>query len=526
MATTPEARLRIVVENLARAALQEAKREVQGLGAAGRGAAEGTNEATRSFRQNVFAQLDLLGKSGTTRQGVNALTIGFRQMAVAATGATGPMGNLARAGLLLGGGGGVLLGAAATVGVLGLAWHTLTKDVKAATSALDQFGESLTRAKSPGGQFQALVADLSADLDKMDRRFAVAREINATGLQNIPGLSVLGEIGTDTARSVLASLRERGEREAVEAVLALRNARAGAHQDAATALQREAQLIGLTGEEAARLQAVWQGMPPAIAATFIAAAAELDKAKQAEQDRLEREREHNRLLEIKADLFEEIGRISADVARFQLSTFDFEGLRAEMPFAGTVGQTEEILRAQEGRRVAGLQVAELERQAGDFAFGLDQSFFDRVQAEVGEAIGSLKEPRDTNMQAAQLALMGVTNLARSGGSAAGILGGLGGLASGATGLTGIAATAAAGPLGWAGFGLSALSTGFGLLSRNADKNADRIVKAIERREAAIFEQNASIIVIGPDGHATRRALAQLEDSDAVERIPGPVGARG
>lgn len=126
-----------------------------------------------------------------------------------------------------------------------------------------------------------------------------------------------------------------------------------------------------------------------------------------------------------------------------------------------------------------------------------------------------------NPQVAQLLLFSLMS-ARSGG-AGGALMGLGGLAGSLSGMQGIAGHAAAGPLGWVGFGLSALGS---IFTSNADKNAQKIVDAINHLGQEVGLERVTVVFTGPDGHQIRKTLAELEESDAVERVPGPVGAQG
>jgi hypothetical protein len=49
---------------------------------------------------------------------------------------------------------------------------------------------------------------------------------------------------------------------------------------------------------------------------------------------------------------------------------------------------------------------------------------------------------------------------------------------------------------------------------------------LERMAREVGLERVTVVFTGPDGHQVRRSLAELEDSDAVERVPGPVGAQG
>jgi hypothetical protein len=128
-----------------------------------------------------------------------------------------------------------------------------------------------------------------------------------------------------------------------------------------------------------------------------------------------------------------------------------------------------------------------------------------------------------DMRAVQMMIMSLA-LIRGGGTA-GALGGLGGILSGAAGLGGIS-KGLAGVLGPVGFGLTALGGVFGLFDNNEERRHRELVRTIERMGQEVGLDRVTVVFTGPDGHQVRRSLAELEESDAVERVPGPVGAGG
>jgi len=74
--------------------------------------------------------------------------------------------------------------------------------------------------------------------------------------------------------------------------------------------------------------------------------------------------------------------------------------------------------------------------------------------------------------------------------------------------------------------LSGLGGIFSLFDRSEDRRTDRIVQAIDRMAKEVGLERVSVVFTGPDGHEIRRALSELESSDAVQRIPAPAGAAG
>jgi hypothetical protein len=287
MATTAsEAKLKLIAENLARAALAEFKKDVQGTGTAATGASVG-------FGKMVFANGQLIASTATARRGAGLFNNALQQLTFQAAGIPGPVGKAASAIGLMGIGGGPVLIATAGIGALALGWNILTKDVTASTDAIKKFAEGLDAARTPGDQFKRLTADLRADLEQMDRRFVTGREIASGALP--PGLGVLGEIGAATGRSIMASLRERSEREAVNAALALRGARIEQGETLIRQLAREADLVGKTAAETARLHAAELGLSADRTAALVA-----------EATRLERRKEEVRVMAAQADLLAQL----------------------------------------------------------------------------------------------------------------------------------------------------------------------------------------------------------------------------
>jgi hypothetical protein len=118
MATsTSDARLRLIAENLARAALAEFKRDVKDTGTAASGASVG-------FGKMVFSQGNLIASTGNTRRAVNLFERGLQTLSFQAAGVPGGIGKASAAIGALGVGGGPILLATAALGIFALAWKT------------------------------------------------------------------------------------------------------------------------------------------------------------------------------------------------------------------------------------------------------------------------------------------------------------------------------------------------------------------------------------------------------------------
>jgi len=428
MASTPEARLKIIAENLARAALAELKRDVQGTGTAASGASIG-------FGKMVFANGQLIASTATARRGLGLFQNGLQLLAFQAAGIPGPLGRAAAGIGLLGVGSLVVTGGIAGLGALALGWNVLTKDVTASTAAITKFGEGLNTASTPGQRFKVLIADLDQDLDKMTGRFRGMADF----LAHVPGG---GAAFIDLLEVLERRQRTKGEEAGVGAALAVRQARLAQGEALIDKLRLEADAVGKTAAETARLHAAELGLSADRTAALVA-----------EATRLERRKEENRVLAAQKDLLQEIADISRETEQF--GAFDVQRLRVP-------GLAD--FQAQEVARRATLDVAALERQGGAFGFGLGQDFFDRAQADVDAAIASF--PEKAGKPAGQLmALSFLQAIAASQqGGAAGVFGALGGIATGASALKG--APDFLGPLG---FGLSLVGSAFSLFDRKSDE---------------------------------------------------------
>lgn len=446
MPGTPEARLKIVAENLARAALAELKRDVGETGTAAGGASVG-------FGRMVFQHGQLIASTGTARHGLNILENGLRTLAFSAAGVPGPVGKIVSGFGLLGAGSLVVTGLVAGVGAAALGYRVLTRDAREASEAADKLTDSLKK-QTTGGQLRAI----GANLTEAGAGVASAQSKVAAGG---------GTIWEWIAMIRQGALEDAGEK-AVAAVMAVRDARATSHADLAKQLEHEADLVGTTAAEAARLKAGWLGLTDAETANYVAAAT-----------RLERRKEENRVLEAQKDLLQEIGAISREVSTFgAFAGPDLAGLKLPDIFA------------EESARQSSLQISKIQEQGGQFGFGLDQNFFDQVQADVDAATGSFEKAsagaKDLGSVIVQSFFQATQAIAT--GTPAGILGGAGAILGGVSHLEGLS-KATAGGLGIAGLVASGLGSVISLFDRH---DAER-----ERREAERHRELIAVLHEGP-----------------------------
>src|SRR6185369_15390188 len=131
MANPQDVKRRIIAENLARAALQEAKKDVQGVGQAAGTAAPPFANLVRYFDQG--------NRTGSLMR--NAL----QQLSFHAAEIPGPIGKAGSAILGLGVSGGPILIATAALGVFALAWKKADEAGQLAASNAESAGERIRK---------------------------------------------------------------------------------------------------------------------------------------------------------------------------------------------------------------------------------------------------------------------------------------------------------------------------------------------------------------------------------------------
>lgn len=160
--------------------------------------------------------------------------------------------------------------------------------------------------------------------------------------------------------------------------------------------------------------------------------------------------------------------------------------------------------------------------AGGLAPGPSVTTFGNIRSNVPRFVpGETPKPPSHLMEDLRAAqMMAMSLMMMRGGGVGGALGGIGGILGGAAGFKGL------GMLGPIGFGLSALGSVFSIFDRSEERRHRELIRSIERIGQEVGLERVTVVFTGPDGHQIRRSLAELESSDAVERVPGPVGVSG
>lgn len=437
---SPEARIKIIAENLARAALQEAGRDVKAVGAAAGGTVGPFDKLVRSFT------------TGTASS--NAFSNAVRTLSFQAAGIPGPVGKAASAIGAMGLGSGPVLGATAAVGALALGYRILTRDAREASDAADKLTESLKR-QTLGVQLRDLQA-------KQGDASAAALRSAGTAQDTLGGFNPFLHL----VASIRESRAEEAGEKAVAAALAIRDIRADDHLKTIRALELESDLFGQSAVAAARIRAEAQGFTDAETERLVVATRNLE-TKKAEARALEQQ---NRFLEEQHELLTQIG---ADVAAFFAGPEGFPTFAQEI-IAGIKVPTLADLLAQEGSRQAGIDVTALEKQGGEFAFqNFDAAFFSNVQAGVDDALATTPGFKTGGMLMAHAFVTAVGQFA--GGGAGGAFGGIGSLLTGASGLQGAPAF-----LGPAGFAFSAIGSLVSVFDRGADRRHRELMDETRR----------------------------------------------
>lgn len=392
---------------------------------------------------------------------------GLQTLAFEAAGATGSLGKVAEGLLKFGGGTGLVLGTAAAIGVVAGAWRIFTSETREAEKAqkdlieqLDRLGphaqavagkikvaglerrrDAPTTTESIGDVFSDLFSDMTGGGGRTGRREELNRQI-ATSTN---ALAAAEKNVADAGNKAVATAQRNAD--VMQATVAIRERAIATGQDEARTLE---QIAAATAEVQAAAQHLDATQTTALVTQSVRAA------------RLAQE---NRTLEAQRDLLQQIADISREVETFGAG-LDLSGLR-----------TPDIL-GEEAQRQASLQVGEIEKQGGQFAFEhFDQEFFDGVQGAVTEAMSSTPKPGEGGkvdvgaIAAASIAALG----AMKQGGAAGILGGLGGVASELGGVKSLASTF--NPIGIA---LNVASGFFGLFSHDQDRRHREAMEELRR----------------------------------------------
>jgi len=433
---------------------------------------------TRDAAKAGGAVTQLTNASVGGTRGTFGLRTALTGLAIQATGTSGPVGRLASSLLLFGGGSALVLGVAAGVGIIATAYQLLTKETREAAAAQEKLREKL--AASAEARRAARTPETEQIAREQEQRRARFGELN----QLITGRRA----GLTAQLSPTDSRRRLGE--SMETFLA----REIAGDEHLNRLYKERRELGRD-----------------LLSDTVSAA---DAAK-TEAD--ERKRAADEARRLKLELME-MGEITRSIARASIrGGLSFLTDDAGVPFVSQ----ESLLR---GRGRAGAFTPP-DFGAGGLGPAVSPLTFANIRRNVPRFVAPDTGGRGVDsLEVAQLISASLLSAGRGGG-AGGILGAAGGLASGLSGLEGVG-KAAAGPLGWAGLGLSALSSVFGLFDTKEERRHRELIDTVKRLGKEVGLERVTVVFTGPDGHQVRKTLAELEESDAVERVPGPVGAGG
>src|SRR6185436_2422437 len=126
------------------------------------------------------------GAIGSTRA-MSIMKNGMVGLAAQATGVAGPVGKLAQGLLMFGGGSGLVLGVAAGVGVIAMAYQALTKDAKEAEKANNDLLTSLGKISAHG----RLIGERQKLKDLQDQLTVAEAGTLMGGGYNVPAVVVV-----------------------------------------------------------------------------------------------------------------------------------------------------------------------------------------------------------------------------------------------------------------------------------------------------------------------------------------------
>lgn len=476
---SPDIRLKIIAENLARAALQEAKRDVEQVGTAARG-------TSTSFGKMVFSNGELIASTATARRGMNALEGGLRSLAFHAAGVPGPVGNIARGFGLLGLSSLTVTGALAAVGAVAIGYQLLTSDLHKATKSMTDFTKGLNdsaRGAGPGQQFKRLLEETNTQLATLETRFVGLRG----ALQMTPGGTALfGDLLDILERRERTKTEEGG----VGAVLALRGARARGNERFVQDLVQQRDILNAGAEARFRVELRAKGITGAM-----------------EQEALAAFR-----------LNEELKRLGVSLRELGLAQRLAPRLAAGLAGVGVADTADPRIGLRGIIDPRQLGRARLTETAGAVPGSREfRIAFDRSPEGVTIPGAPPRGGADRNIATAQMVAM-FANLA-------------GGLAQGGTGAGGVLQTAG-GLLGLAkgvnpiiGALIGGLGSVFSAFDKSEEKRHRELVRAVNRIADERGLQRVTNVFVGPGGNL-QDTLRELEDRDAVIRVSNTPGATG
>ncbi len=160
------------------------------------------------FENRMKGVLNATGKvSANTHDATRAthlLRTGLTGLAVEATGASGPVGHLAQSLLLFGGGATAVLGVAAAIGVLGLAYEKLTEKSRELSKEVDGIVESFRNAqKSEADKLAEQIAKVGDEIEASGKKIMFFTRLQLTGSKWEDEIRRYNEL-----RSTLVDLKE------------------------------------------------------------------------------------------------------------------------------------------------------------------------------------------------------------------------------------------------------------------------------------------------------------------------------
>jgi len=431
----------------------------------------------------------------------------IQDLANQAAGTTGPLGRFLSPVVTLAGGAGAL-GAAAAVGVLSMAVVKFTSPTEDAAKAADALAASYGRVISTGQRLANLQTEISAAQIR-EQGLAVTAGGGGGGLQEGIGRA-LTTLSIRLFGTSAADLKQRTD----AATAAVRN-----HFDELIEQrQHEIVLIEQAGDALAIYQKMQDGATAAQAMRLVG---------------LEREK----------DIAITLQKVWEDIATAQLTLPQvLQGIRLP-DFGGRfVAATQTGVEALPGidtspeshflgdvstRAAIFKQLRESEEQrAAIMALANDQTVrATLVAAGLGEEFDALvRSMNRAEVKSQQLAIALVTTISGAIQSVIGG-GGIGSVVSGASGVLGALSTKHPALL-LPSVILGGLGGIFNAFDRSEERRHRELVDAVGRLAKEVGLERVTVVFTGPDGREIRKTLRELEDGDAVERMPGPVGANG
>lgn len=262
--TAPDARIKIIAENLTRLALQEAQRDVRAFGQAAAGAGRESDALSQGFGRLVVSKGNIIAASHSARRGFTLLENGMRALAFQAAGLSGGVGTASRGLLALGIPGGPLLVITAALGLAAIAWKRFADAGEEAEKRVTESSQRIrdriagigeVDVSGPGGGRQGL--DLAAlgvrnqrqVLEDIETRVAARRTATAARLNVLPSFA------PETAAETLELTTARDYLKKLEARVADLE-----RQTLGKRLEADARRLGVSVEDLARARA----MPPIV----------------------------------------------------------------------------------------------------------------------------------------------------------------------------------------------------------------------------------------------------------------------